>query len=343
MKPSRGFSLVELMVAMALSLLLIGGALSIFFSSRVTYQATDEASHIQETGRLALEFLLRDIRNAGWQGCAQNVPVVSTLSNADDLLWNFDEPVFGFDAAVGDTDWAPALDAAVVDAVTGNDVLVTRGPRRDARPLRLTAAVATGTDTIETEVLDPAPDPLPIRAGDVVQVADCAGMGFFQTTGYNAASGEVARAAGGADPGNDTDDFGLGFTEAAELVPVETVIYYLRDSDTLSGPALWRQAGAGAAVELFEGVEGLQVRYGVDTDNDRQADQYDSAVEVDDADRWGAVVSVTLALLVRGPEQQGVTTDVREYDLLGETYGPFNDRRSRKVYTATATLRNRVP
>jgi hypothetical protein len=29
------------------------------------------------------------------------------------------QPVFGFDAAVGDTDWAPALDAAVVDAVTG--------------------------------------------------------------------------------------------------------------------------------------------------------------------------------------------------------------------------------
>ena len=78
MKPSRGFSLVELMVAMALSLLLIGGALSIFFSSRLTYQVTDEASRIQETGRMALEFMLRDIRNAGWQGCSQAVPMVST-------------------------------------------------------------------------------------------------------------------------------------------------------------------------------------------------------------------------------------------------------------------------
>src|SRR5690606_32670244 len=46
-----GFSVVELMVAMAISLLLLAGVVAIFSSSRSSYETTTRLSRIQENGR----------------------------------------------------------------------------------------------------------------------------------------------------------------------------------------------------------------------------------------------------------------------------------------------------
>ena len=54
----RGFSLVELMVALALSLVLMSGVLSIFFSSKVTYLANEKTARLQENGRTALDLIV---------------------------------------------------------------------------------------------------------------------------------------------------------------------------------------------------------------------------------------------------------------------------------------------
>ena len=48
---AAGFSLVELMVAITLSLLLLTGVVAIFSSSRVSYDSTLQLSRIQDTGR----------------------------------------------------------------------------------------------------------------------------------------------------------------------------------------------------------------------------------------------------------------------------------------------------
>ena len=50
-----GFGVVELMVAMAISLLLLGGVVTLFTSSKTTYERVEHLSRIQETGRFALE------------------------------------------------------------------------------------------------------------------------------------------------------------------------------------------------------------------------------------------------------------------------------------------------
>ncbi len=58
-----------------------------------------------------------------------------------------------------------------------------------------------------------------------------------------------------------------------------TTSYYLHDRSAGTGPALWRKVGADPAQELIEGVEGFQVRYGVDSDHDtyQSADRYVAA------------------------------------------------------------------
>lgn len=62
----RGFTLIELMIAMLLGLILIGGAISVFISTKQGYRLQNGLTLTQATGRATLEFLSREIRMAGY-------------------------------------------------------------------------------------------------------------------------------------------------------------------------------------------------------------------------------------------------------------------------------------
>jgi len=64
---AAGFTLVELMVALALSLFMLGGLLLTFASGRSSAADAEGLSRIKETMRFASDSLLRDIRNAGFR------------------------------------------------------------------------------------------------------------------------------------------------------------------------------------------------------------------------------------------------------------------------------------
>jgi len=69
----RGFTLVELMVAMILGLLVAAAAGSLFLSNRKIYGTTASINRIQENQRTAFELLARDVREAGGNPCTRNV------------------------------------------------------------------------------------------------------------------------------------------------------------------------------------------------------------------------------------------------------------------------------
>lgn len=62
-----GLTLVELMVALVMSLFLVGGILVVHLSSRATFLDTGQLSRIQENVRFASDYLIRDIRTAGFR------------------------------------------------------------------------------------------------------------------------------------------------------------------------------------------------------------------------------------------------------------------------------------
>lgn len=66
-KSDQGFTLVELMIAMVLSLFLVGGVILIFLSTRIAATDTGDLSRLQENVRFSSDFLVRDIRNAGFR------------------------------------------------------------------------------------------------------------------------------------------------------------------------------------------------------------------------------------------------------------------------------------
>lgn len=68
MKPAsaeRGFTLIELMIAMLLSLIVIAVVGGLFLANSNTFRATDDASRLQENGRFAMQTLSRVVRQAG--------------------------------------------------------------------------------------------------------------------------------------------------------------------------------------------------------------------------------------------------------------------------------------
>jgi type IV pilus assembly protein PilW len=62
----RGFSIVELLVAVVIGMLLLTGVIQVFFASKQTYSSNEAASRLQENGRFALEFIAQSARHAGY-------------------------------------------------------------------------------------------------------------------------------------------------------------------------------------------------------------------------------------------------------------------------------------
>ncbi len=342
---ARGFSVVELMVAMTLSLILMAGALSILYSSKLTYTENERIARLQEAGRTVVELVLRDARVAGYEGCTRPLAPTDFVNNLDDansVLWNFIQPVFGYNAS--SSAWTPALDAtAIPSATAGSDVIVLRTSPPGAAVFRTNAAVTTAANI----PVNRAPN-TQVAPGTPMIISDCWGSSVFVATGWannGATGGTIAHAAGGgAPPTNSSGSLTREFRVGAVVMPVQTIIYYVRDSTSGNGPALWRKLGAAQPQVLIEGVENLQILYGMGTASSPRATRYIRADQVL-PNEWNNVVSITMSVLVRSEVESGVEADNRTYSLLGAdgaTLGPFADRRQRAVYTTTVVLRNRA-
>lgn len=343
-RPMRGFTIVELMVAMAISLLLLGGVVAIFTSSKTTYERVERLSRTQENGRFALDAIVRDIRSAGYMGCSRPSTWANTLTNATTTLaWNFEESIRGYDFQSATT-WSPALPAGFTNVATttpnGSDALVLRVPTaaNSSATLRLTDKMALPTGTLTIAAIGATATP-PLEVGSVVMLADCHARAVFQITNYTPTTGVIDHTTVAGTPGNASNDLGHAFEANSQIVPVRTVAYYIGTSAGRTG--LWRIAGSGVPEELAEGVERMELRFGVDTTGDRVADVYTTADAVGVAN-WGNVITVSIALLVRSPDEYGNERDAKTYTLLDNTFTAPSDRHVRQIFATTATLRNRA-
>ncbi len=83
MKTPRGFSLIELMVAIAIGLLLLFGLDMVFVTMNQTYTLRQKLSAFQDNERMAMWILASSIRNAGWfPNPVSTTPLVFTTAAA---------------------------------------------------------------------------------------------------------------------------------------------------------------------------------------------------------------------------------------------------------------------
>lgn len=93
--------------------------------------------------------------------------------------------------------------------------------------------------------------------------------------------------------------------------------------------------GAGSRITIADGVENLQLLYGVDSDADQAANFY---VDADSVTDFSTVVNLRITFLVRSRDR--VTTGPMAYTYNGVTTTNPGDRRMRFVFNTTITLKN---
>lgn len=109
---TQGFSLVELMIALALGSMVTAGVVQLFAANSETHNLLIGQSRMQESGRFALDFIGRDLRKAGYRGCfSGSSNLVITLADEDLLPYEFDLRwgIRGYNAT-GLNAWNPPLD-----------------------------------------------------------------------------------------------------------------------------------------------------------------------------------------------------------------------------------------
>ncbi len=328
----QGFTLVELMIAMTIGLILLGGVITILTSSQQVYRVNDALARMQENARYAFQVLSRDIRMAGYFGCAGNgALVVNTLKDKDSFLWKLGQAIDGFEAT-SSTTWTPVLpEGAIPSPLGGRDIVVVRGVEGgDIKVTQQPGGSPPASSDLKVTVESG------LKIDDIVLVTNCQNAAIFQITNINTSSGQdniVHNTGGTSIPGNATKDLGKDFTKGGELFKISTRSYFIRLIDGL--PALYRKIGTRNAEELVRGVEDMQVEYGEDLNGDWTADIYRSA---DLVTNWQSVVSVRISLLMQTTENN-IASQPQPYTFNGTTVTP-TDRRLRQAFTTVVALRN---
>ena len=336
-KHQLGISMVEILISLVISLFLLGGIIQVYVGNKATYGFTNAISRIQENGRFAMDIMAQDLRMAGFRGCSVFDP-----DDSDNIVNNLDKTSPGYDPTIHDFVARSVIEGTDSDGLNGSDSITLRGSKPNQVNIHPPYNSPTSA-SIHVSLTDK------VEAGDIVMVSNCRGADIFQVTGIansvNALQIAMAHSAGSESPGNYNPDACSGGGNAqclsqtygsdASLFELQTVTYTIAVGAS-GEPALWRSEN-GSNVELIDGIEEMQLLYGVDTDADKYANQYVVSTAVAD---MNDVIAIRLMLLVRS-EDAFVAEDNQSYTFNGTQVTP-PDRRLRQVFTTTIGLRNRI-
>lgn len=335
----QGMSLVEALVALAIGLLLTTGVVQVFSGTKQAYRTQDALARLQENGRFAMQFITYDTRMATYLGCIKNT-TYSNVLNVSTTPWYYDLKTgfMGYDSS-GTTN-----PAGVTGIRSGTDsITLVYADTRDSFQVSGHAVVSgKGYFTLEQNH--------DFRLGDILTASDCFHTAVFQMTKLE--SQKVEHRSGAETPGNSsTNASNLGYQGGAftggNVSRLYSAVYYV-GTGASGEPALMRRrlgtnstspATLGDAEELVEGVENMQILYGLDNTGDQQADEYRTANQLNSS-TWPQVVSIRIDLLLRSVEDR-VTPQHQTYTYNG-TETTATDYRLRQVFSVTVGVRNRL-
>lgn len=356
----KGFSLIELMIAMVIGLVLLGGIVSVFSSSRKSFDLTQDISVVQQGARYSIDEISRNIRIAGFQGCAMNgvaeSQVRAQVSPTNNLFATFIQG-----AEVTNSKWIPSRHPMLADLspepIVGSDVLMLQYGSPNTSGL----AVAMATPG---SPLSLANNNAALAAGDLAIISDCLTSDLFRISTATSSGGAmtITHTATQNTDGNLSKSYAPGSSAAINtttLMKFNFTTYYVGDTGRTNthGDAIYSLYSydiaaiddpAGKPTELIEGVENMQLLYGIRSATNSTV-RY---VSSDSASYDQTLIeSVQLGLLIASAEASTDNPDEKTYDLLGTEIPPGNpggstpthaeDHRIRMAFSSTIKVRNR--
>lgn len=305
----RGFSLIELMVALALGLALVAAVGTLSVNATRSYRAMNRTGEQIENGRYALNLIKSDLEHAGFYGLFNpmnaNLALPATVPDpcstgatlktyADNLLLHV----------------PPVCNVTLYDRLSGTQRLVLLRASSDI------ADITSGDTYIQT-------NPAAVIIGKVISN----NMAFVNEKGGDAPGFELKK------PDN----------TAAVIRKLHIHVYYIRTYSQTSGdgiPTLMLKSPIDAdsnAQSLLEGIENLQVQYGIDSNGNGSPDAYvqtpSSTLD------WSNIVTARLYLLARSVDADPSHTDTKTYDL-GNLQVTPGDHYHHRVFSTVVRLIN---
>lgn len=331
-----GLSLVELMISIAIGLLILATLSTLFVNQSRTRTELDKANRMIDNGRYALDLLSDNLRLAGFYGGlnpgAASAALIATPPDpcstvAADISASLPFHVQGYNA---DTSSAVDLSSTTCSSSSiptsikaGSDVLVIR------RASTQTVLAAS-----------------PVSAGRYLQVSQCQ---------YEAANSFVLLTAPATYNQSKKTCTAANSGPFADLRSIRVQIYFI-DSNNKAGDGIptlkmtelidratypsasyptYMVGTFTPAIPLVEGIEYLQIDYGLDTDNDGAPDSYASTTT-----DWSKVVSAKINIVSRNLDTTPNYTDSKTYNLgTGGSVAPGGNYK-RHAYTQVVRLIN---
>ena len=342
---SGGFTLLELMIALTLGVVVLGGLLSFFSASSSAYAELKKTVEHTGNGSMAMSILTQDVNHAGYFGTFYRLPAAGAalpdpcLVAPAAVYSALALPVQGYDAPLT----SPLSCLSAANFVPGTDILVVRYAE-------FATLAPTDVPQIGEVYLQ--------GTGSVAEVQIGAGAAAVGTT--KKADGSVATI------------FKKDGVTAADIRKLAVQIYFIAPcsvpadgSDNCSGaaddggapiPTLKRlelTAVGGITgwriAPLVEGIRNLQIDYGIDNSpavqntatnqfGDGAPDAYATAPALAD---WASVVSVRISFIAVSTQLTVRYVDTKTYNLgLAGTVGPFNDAFKKHLFVGSARLNN---
>lgn len=331
----RGFSLVELMIALVLGLIVIGGVISVFLSIQRSNRTNDALSQIQDGARIAFSLMARDIRQAGLAGCGDGSRVANVLSNGPNnggsTWWaNWGDALVGYDGTTADT--AVAIGTGVGARVSGTDSVHVLGAQNSGG---YSVDICSGCNSAQLKLNEANPN---LQAGDVILVCDPDHAAIAQVTSYDSHTVTLVHNKGGSvTPGNCSKGLGYPtdcsstngnaypYKQNSQISKLSAADWYI-GNNPVGGRSLYEisLSGNGSAavtqsVEMVRNVTDMRIRYHIAGKTSFVAA---SAV----GNKWSSVDALQITLTLQSAVQRA-----------GTDAQPLT-----RSLTTTVTLRNRV-
>jgi type IV pilus assembly protein PilW len=305
-----GFSLVEMMIAMLIGIIILGGIMTMYTNTRDAQRSSEDQIGLVSDARFALETIGYDLRHTGVFG-GNNLPTTIECRNGGPCPTAL--PAVTGDCSAG---WAVDIESSIfggnnvvppgytciLNAQPNTDVLVVR--YADSNPV-VTTSLVNGTIYVRSNY----------QAGQVF--AGTAQPVIPDDTGALTNNHQLYSRAYYI--GDFTNTPGDGIPS-------------LRRVDLVNGPAVQDQL-------ILPNVENFQVQYGEDLDSNGTVDQFVNADAVTD---FSKVYAARLWVLVRTDRTEKDLNTSANYTIAGQNIAIPDDDYRRLLVSSVIKMRNMV-
>jgi type IV pilus assembly protein PilW len=323
-RSQSGMSLVELMVAMVISLFLTAGLFTMFSMSSANVTTTSQFNQLQENGRIALAIMERDISQLGFFG---------------DMTGS--EFILGINTTLDNS--IPVVDDCI-GAGLNNASLPNNQPAHFRRLWGYENSVST-TPLACLSAAKVAPNT------DVIQIKRFIGPSVGLGDGSDSPVGDNTRFSVSTTSTQaiffNTADPSSNMTNS-RVWEYQHHIYFIDSENGV--PILSRKTltnnGMKNDEQLVEGIENIRFLYGFDNNGDSTPDSYIPATSVTAAIWDNAtlqrLVAVKIYILVRSTQPDNSYNNQVTYQLGDKEISAPDDKFRRKVLSTTVVLENPV-